>query len=131
MSINTDGDMMDILFFSIVVITTFIICELITYHNIKKEHETMKKEEFYVELQSVQGIQPIKVRNSVEKLHLEVLDRSLIAYLAVESMLEKSMNDTEQSDDYNAAIEKCHELMIACKDSIISNPHFDIRSISC
>lgn len=89
----------------------------------------MKKEEFYVELQSVQGIQPIKVRNSIEKLHLEVLDRSLIAYLAVESMLEKSLDDPEQSDDFNAAVKKCHELMIACKDSIISNPQFDIHNI--
>ena len=88
----------------------------------------MKKQNYFAHLQTAtQGQQDMKVENKVQKLHLETLDRSLIAYMTVEEMLKRSKDDPEQSEDFNKGVKKCLELMEACENAIITNPDYDLK----
>ena len=88
----------------------------------------MKKQNYFAHLQTATiGKQDIKVENKEQKLHLETLDRALIAYMTVEEMLKRSKNDPEQSKDFNKGVKKCLELMEACETAIITNPDYDLK----
>ena len=89
----------------------------------------MKKQMYFAHLQTAKiGHQEeIQVKTEELKLHLETLDRALIAYMTVEEMLKRSKNDPEQSKDFNKGVKKCLELMQACETAIITNPDYDLK----
>ena len=89
----------------------------------------MKKQTYIAHLQTARiGHQEdIRVANEELKLHLETLDRALIAYMTVEEMLKRSKNDPKQSKDFNKGVKKCLELMQACENAIITNPDYDLK----
>lgn len=89
----------------------------------------MKKQMYFAHLQTAKiGHQEeIQVKTEELKLHLETLDRALIAYMTVEEMLKRSKNDPEQSEEFNKGVSKCLELMQACETAIITNPDYDLK----
>ena len=89
----------------------------------------MKKQMYFAHLQTAKiGHQEeIQVKTEELKLHLETLDRALIAYMTVEEMLKRSKDDPEQSEEFNNGVAKCLELMQACETAIITNPDYDLK----
>ena len=66
----------------------------------------MKKQMYLAHLQTAKiGHQEeVQVKSNELKLHLETLDRSLIAYMTVEEMLKRSKDDPEQSEEFNKGV---------------------------
>ena len=88
----------------------------------------MKKQNYFAHLQTATtGKQDLKVENKEQKLHLETLDRALIAYMTVEEMLKRSKDDPEQSEEFNHGVAECLKLMQACETAIITNPDYDLK----
>lgn len=89
----------------------------------------MKNKMYFAHLQTaaIGHNEEIQVKSEELKMHLETLDRALIAYMTVEGMLERSKDDPEESEEFNKGVAKCLELMKACETAIIVNPDYDLK----
>lgn len=85
------------------------------------------KSGYYPTIQGAKGVKSFRVPDKVTLLQVETMDRALIAYMTAETIMEKSKDDPEESEEFNRGVAKCLELLKSLEDAIITNPDYDMK----
>lgn len=85
------------------------------------------KSGYYPTIQSANGVKSFRVPDKVTLLQVETMDRALIAYMTAETILERTKDDPEESEEFNRGVAKCLELLKSLENAIITNPDYDLK----